>query len=82
MDHPVLGEVLEQAERLAIDEQLMLIEYLARRIQQRRQHPVLEWRDLRGMASSPLFGEDAQAWVSRTRREGDEAREAVWRKNE
>ncbi|WP_196521730.1 hypothetical protein [Nostoc sp. WHI] len=30
-----------------------------------------------GMASYPLLGEDAQEWVSRTRREGDEHRERL-----
>ncbi len=30
--------------------------------------------DFRGMAKYPMLGEDAQEWVSRTRREGDVAR--------
>jgi predicted DNA-binding antitoxin AbrB/MazE fold protein len=30
------------------------------------------WREIRGSAASPLLGEDAQAWVSRTRQESDD----------
>ena len=37
------------------------------------------WTDLIGTAPYPALGEDAQAWVTRTRRESDEAREAQWR---
>ena len=37
-----------------------------------------EWMSLRGIAPNLLEGEDAQAWVSRTRREADEQRERQW----
>ncbi len=37
------------------------------------------WSDAAGMFDYPLVGEDAQAWVTRTRREGDEHRERVLR---
>ena len=33
------------------------------------------WGAAAGMFEYPLVGEDAQAWVTRTRREGDEQRE-------
>ena len=33
------------------------------------------WSEIEGAAKFPLAGEDAQAWVTRTRREGDERRE-------
>jgi hypothetical protein len=33
------------------------------------------WRDLRGIVAYPMCGEDAQAWVTRTRRDADEHRE-------
>jgi hypothetical protein len=36
------------------------------------------WREIRGSVPYPLCGEDAQAWVSRTRRESDEQRERQW----
>ena len=37
--------------------------------------PRADWMSLRGIAPNLLGGEDAQAWVSRTRRESDEQRE-------
>jgi hypothetical protein len=33
------------------------------------------WREIRGSVEYPLCGEDAQAWVTRGRRESDEHRE-------
>ncbi len=33
-----------------------------------------KWSDLKGMASYPLLGKDAQEWVSQTRQEADEHR--------
>ena len=33
------------------------------------------WSEIRGRVAYPLCGEDAQAWVSRTRSESDESRE-------
>lgn len=38
------------------------------------------WSEIRGIVPYPMCGEDAQAWVSRTRREGDEHREKVLRR--
>ncbi|MDQ3812992.1 MAG: hypothetical protein M3347_03470 [Armatimonadota bacterium] len=38
--------------------------------------PGHDWMVLRGIAPNLLDGEDAQAWVSRTRQESDEARNA------
>lgn len=37
------------------------------------------WGEAAGMFEDPLVGEDAQAWVTRTRREGDEHRERALR---
>jgi len=34
-----------------------------------------KWREIRGIVQSPLMGEDAQTWVSRTRQAGDQQRE-------
>ncbi|MBI3303214.1 MAG: hypothetical protein HYZ72_14195 [Deltaproteobacteria bacterium] len=38
------------------------------------------WMSVRGIASNLLGGEDAQGWVSRTRREADEHREKQWKR--
>jgi len=37
------------------------------------------WSEIEGAAVFPLVGEDAQAWVTRTRREGDDRRERLLR---
>jgi hypothetical protein len=37
------------------------------------------WSEIRGIVPYPMCGEDAQQWVSRTRREADEQRERQWR---
>jgi hypothetical protein len=77
----------EQVEALAAQlpaaEQLRLIEKLAHDLAaqpgatpQRRRR----WSEIRGIVAYPMCGEDAQAWVSRTRREADEQREKQWRR--
>jgi len=38
-----------------------------------------DWRDAAGIAPNLLDGEDAQEWVSRSRRESDEQREKQWK---
>jgi hypothetical protein len=37
-----------------------------------------DWLDLEGIAPDLLGGEDAQQWVSRTRRQGTERRREQW----
>jgi predicted transcriptional regulator len=37
------------------------------------------WSEIAGAAAYPMTGEDAQDWVTRTRREGDEHRERALR---
>jgi hypothetical protein len=72
-----LIEIMRRAESLSPDEQLELIAHLAETSRLAGQQPKArrDWREIRGSAPYPLTGEDAQAWVSRTRRESDEARE-------
>jgi hypothetical protein len=78
---PLLKNLLKQAEQLAPEEQLELISSLANYLKtpQTSPQPQQKWSDLKGIAPYPLTGEDAQEWVSRTRREGDEHREQVLR---
>jgi len=38
-----------------------------------------DWMSVRGIAPDLLEGEDAQVWVSKTRREADESRERQWK---
>ena len=40
------------------------------------------WSEIAGAAQHPMVGEDAQAWVTRTRREGDEHRERTLNRSE
>lgn len=43
------------------------------------EHP--SWSPAAGMFAYPMLGEDAQAWVTRTRREADEHRERLLRRS-
>ncbi len=40
-----------------------------------------DWQSIRGIAPGLLGGEDAQQWITRTRREADENRERQWRRS-
>ncbi len=82
-----LEELVKQTEQLTLEEQLALVAQIAERARsgikagaQPSKPARRKWREIRGMATYPMLGEDAQAWVSRTRREGDEARERQWRR--
>jgi len=68
--------VLGEATKLSPEEQRLLVGVLTAKWEQAEAdteaRPRLE--DLAGSAPYPLCGEDAQQWVTRTRRESDEAR--------
>lgn len=70
-------ELIRRADALTADEQLRLAAYLVDRARQAyaARGSGNKWRDLCGIAPHPLTGEDAQAWVSRTRQEADKQRE-------
>jgi hypothetical protein len=78
---PLLEHLLQQVEQLTPEDRLELIRQIAQGLKQSevvvRAKP--RWSDLKGMAPYPMMGEDAQEWVSRTRREGDEDRSQVLR---
>lgn len=78
---PTYEEVVKLADALPPDERLRLIAHLANGARAAIGAPKSHrrWTDLAGTAPYPALGEDAQAWVSRTRRESDDAREAQWR---
>ncbi len=78
-------EIYEQMiKSLPAAEQMQLIEKIAHNLSAQtaegepRRH--YDWMSIRGIAPNLLGGEDAQAWVSRTRREADEHREKQWRR--
>ncbi|MGB6301923.1 MAG: hypothetical protein WBF90_37920 [Rivularia sp. (in: cyanobacteria)] len=73
---PLLEKVLTEIEKLTPEEQLMVMGHLVERMKKNITKPhKAKWSDLKGMAPYPLAGEDAQEWVSQTRREGNEHRE-------
>lgn len=87
MAHTALDNVIEQADALSADEQLQLIAHLVERV--RVSYPVTpdilptqtpprrSWREIEGALPYPALGEDVQAWVSRTRREGTQPRSTM-----
>ena len=81
MTTTMLHELIEKADALSPEEQWLLANHLVSRAL--RQMPAAKsrrkWSDLRGALPYPALGEDAQAYISRTRREGDEHRERVVR---
>jgi hypothetical protein len=83
MSVETLDSLIKQVDSLTTDEQLRLAAYLVERAREtyRSVEPCREWQDLRGLLLAPALGEDAQAWVSRTRREADEQREHARRAN-
>ena len=78
MDTEAYKAVLEQAEKLPRAQRLMLIERLIQHMRsaETTANPVIEWEAYAGSAPYPLCGEDAQEWVSRSRSESDEVRQA------
>ena len=55
-------------------EQLELAETIQEQLRETEQPDTPKFRDLKGMASHPMLGEDAQEWVTRGR---DESQRAV-----
>ncbi len=80
---PQLQQVLSDIDRLSPTERIQVMSHVIESIKEYLPtEPVKsqrKWSDLRGMAVAPLMGEDAQAWVSRTRKQGDEHRESLLR---
>ena len=82
MSADLLSDMIKQADKLTPDEQLRLATYLVdrARVAYPAVKPRRKWAEIQGAAPYPLLGEDAQAWVSRTRREADERREQQLRR--
>jgi hypothetical protein len=74
-------QVAALAAQLPPDERRRLAEQLLRELAESPPAEQLDWMSLRGIAPNLLDGEDAQAWVTRTRREADEHRERQWREH-
>lgn len=67
-------ELYTAATALPPRERLRLVERIVHDLAQAAVEARPKWMDLEGAATGILEGEDAQAWVSRTRRESDEGR--------
>jgi hypothetical protein len=81
MDVSVLKELKEKAKGLTPEENLDLITHLINRVRTvgmvstgRR-----KWGEICGKAPYPLADEDAQACVTKSRKESDERRQKGWR---
>ena len=81
---PLLEAILKQVQQLSNDERLELIQQVAEQMKSGATEPKRKYKisEFRGMVKHPFFGEDAQEWVTRTRREGDEHREKLLRGEE
>jgi hypothetical protein len=69
-----LEDLVRQAETLSADEKLQLAAALIEQARQGAKDAASEvrWSDLRARVAAPALGEDAQAWVTRTRQEGSQ----------
>lgn len=86
MSEPItLAAVAELANHLPRAEQKQLAESILQRLTAGMEPaPSLRrhWREIRGSVPYPLCGEDAQAWITRSRRESEEQREQHRRSNQ
>ncbi|MBI5877372.1 MAG: hypothetical protein HZB53_06960 [Chloroflexi bacterium] len=82
MSQQLFESLLKQADSLTADELIALAERLVEKARHSAavEHPRRKWRTIRGAARPSLFGEDAQAYISRTRQEADEERERSLRR--
>ena len=75
----LLQSLIKQAEILNSTEQLSLAVYLIENVKQSSSFsfsPRRQWSEIRGLASSALWDEDAQSAISKMRQESDVHREA------
>ena len=79
-DTVTFEEVAALAAQLSQQDRQRLVDALSKRKDAEPGEPRPRWTDLRGIAPNLLDGEDAQAWVSRNRRESDEHREKQLRR--
>ncbi len=73
----MLDKIMKQTSRLSAEEQLILASRLIERARQSLPvaKPQNQWRNLRGAAREGKLGEDAQAYITRSRAESDAHRE-------
>lgn len=74
-----LEKLIQQADLLTPEDRRELIEHLLNRSESVSRR---KWAEIAGTAPYPMAGEDAQEWVSRTRKEGSRKRERQWSETE
>ncbi len=75
MSGQVLQDLMRQVNELSTDELLRLLAYIAERARLGADRP--KWSDICGIAPDLMDDEDAQEWVTRSRKESTEHREAM-----
>ncbi|MCL6533704.1 MAG: hypothetical protein K6U12_10565 [Armatimonadetes bacterium] len=75
MATPALERLIEEIKKLSPEEKRALMEHLHRQMSVAQ--PRRKWAEIAGKAPYPLAGEDAQEWVSRTRRQAAHRRESL-----
>lgn len=76
----LLQQVLQDIDQLTLEEQFEVLNHTAEQLKRRtvtQNTPRLKWLDIVGTAPYPLVGEDAQEWVTGTRREAQEHRDRL-----
>jgi hypothetical protein len=79
MSQELLQNLIRQSDKLTSEELLQLVNYLTAKEQRSdlANSPRRKLSEFKGRAPYPLVGEDAQAWVSRTRQEATEERDQL-----
>ena len=68
-----LDDIVQRTEALTAGEKLQLAAILIERARQvETSETAMRWSDLRGRVPAPALGEDAQAWVTRTRQDNSQ----------
>ena len=79
-----MDQLLQNAAKLSPSERLLLASQLIQSVRNEisSHHPRLKWKDAAGLIPYPALGEDAQIYISRSRRADDEHREQIIRDGE
>lgn len=84
MSSQSLEQLLQHAAKLTPSERLLLAARLIQGVRREipPSHPKRQWKDAAGLLNYPALGEDAQVYISRTRRAQDSHRAHVIRDEE
>ena len=76
-----MDKLLQRAARLTPSERLLLASQLIQSVRNElsTRQPSRKWKEAAGLLQYPAMGEDAQAYVNRSRREDDDHRNQMTR---